>query len=81
MNTIYPYDLLFDLHTDDPRRRAILLAAVDLELTIATDGTQIHVRVRSPQETYRFGQRTGDFLDGQAAPTPVKVTPASTETK
>jgi hypothetical protein len=74
----YPHDLLFDLPVTDSRRDAIVGAATALELPIAADGTLIRVTVRSPQETYRFGRKTGDLLQG--APAPIPVTPVAPET-
>jgi hypothetical protein len=56
---VYPHDLRFDLPADDDRRAAIACAAAALDLPIALDGALMRVTVRSPQECYLFGRRTG----------------------
>jgi hypothetical protein len=69
----YPHDLVFELPPGDNRRDAVLRSADILALPTSTDGALIRVTVRSPQETYRFGRVTGEFL-GQDVPAPVPMT-------
>jgi hypothetical protein len=72
----YPHDLIFDLAVSDDCRAAIARAAEDLGLSTSTDGARLRVTVRSPQETYRFGQRTGHYLEDGATP-PAPIAPAA----
>jgi hypothetical protein len=77
--SLYPHDLCFDLKEGDRVRAAVLAAAAALDLATSTNGSLVYVTVTSPQQTYRFGQRTADFLDGDPAPRPVKVQQPSTD--
>jgi hypothetical protein len=77
--SLYPHNLCFDLPEGDRRREAVLRVAAALDLATSTNGSWVYVTVTSPQQTYRFGQRIHDFLDGAPPPLPIKVQQPSTE--
>ncbi len=75
INNVYPYELVFELSNTDSRRLAIARAAELLQLKTTADASAIRVTIGSPIESYRLGQKTYGFLDGDPAPMPVRKPP------
>jgi hypothetical protein len=77
MSPIYPYDLVFNL-ASGTHRVAVEAAAAALQLPLHADGeTIVRVTVSAPDQAYRFGQKTGELLNGETAPMPKRTVPKS----